>query len=322
MHNANKLGVLLPRDIAIEDFLTFAHTSERLGFDELWLAEDCFFRGGIAQATAVLASTSRITVGIGILPAALRNPVATALEVSFLTELYGDRLILGIGHGMPTWMKQAGVWPESPLTLLSENITAVRQLLSGKTIESAGRYVHLDDIALEFPPRSVPPIMAGVRGPKSLGESGRVADGTILAEPSTPAYVVAARQSIRGGAEHRIVAYNVAAVNESADSAREVVRPALRVVAEPEWRAHIQPLDFSEELYDLRSRCDTADEFAERMPAEWVDRLALAGTPETVAQRIRELHEAGVDTAVLVPPSGHDYLDSLRNFETMLTLFE
>ena len=47
----------------------FAAATEQAGFDELWVPEDCFLSGGIAQAAVALATTSRIGVGIGIMPA-------------------------------------------------------------------------------------------------------------------------------------------------------------------------------------------------------------------------------------------------------------
>ena len=80
------------------------------------MVEDLPFRGGIAQAGVVLASTERIRVGVGILPAAVRNPVFAAMEASTLAELYPGRLVLGVGHGMPGWIRQVGAWPSSPLT--------------------------------------------------------------------------------------------------------------------------------------------------------------------------------------------------------------
>ncbi|HJQ45778.1 MAG TPA: hypothetical protein VJT49_10090 [Amycolatopsis sp.] len=49
---------------------------------------------------------------------------------------------------------------------------------------------------LEFSPAVVPPLLTGVRGPKSPRVSGAPADGTILAEPSAPEYVRAARAAI------------------------------------------------------------------------------------------------------------------------------
>ncbi|MET0773833.1 MAG: LLM class flavin-dependent oxidoreductase, partial [Candidatus Limnocylindrales bacterium] len=76
-----RIGVMLPRDLPATQVLEFARRAERLGFDEVWVVEDLGFRGGIAQAGAVLASTERIIVGIGILPAGARNAAFAAMEL-------------------------------------------------------------------------------------------------------------------------------------------------------------------------------------------------------------------------------------------------
>ena len=125
------VGVMLPRDLPAHLFRTYAQRAETLGFDELWVVEDCFFRGGVAQAAAALAMTERIRVGIGILPAAVRNAAFTAMEVATLAELFPGRVDIGIGHGMPGWMRQVGAWPASPLTMLGEHLDAVRAVLHG-----------------------------------------------------------------------------------------------------------------------------------------------------------------------------------------------
>ena len=39
-------GVSLPRNLPADRIVDFARSAERLGFDELWIVEDCFFRGG------------------------------------------------------------------------------------------------------------------------------------------------------------------------------------------------------------------------------------------------------------------------------------
>ena len=45
-----------------------AAAADAAGLDQLWVWEDCFSESGIATATAMLATTSRVTVGIGLLP--------------------------------------------------------------------------------------------------------------------------------------------------------------------------------------------------------------------------------------------------------------
>ena len=95
---------MLPRDLPATDVLPFAHAADALGFAELWVVEDCFFRGGIAQAAAVLASTPRIHVGIGILPAAVRVHDSRRLAVrtgwrAWFTGLVRGRWLRADGRG-------------------------------------------------------------------------------------------------------------------------------------------------------------------------------------------------------------------------------
>ena len=52
----------------------------------LW--EDCFLEGGIAQAAVVLVLSESLTVGVGVLPAPLRNVVITAMEIATLEAMF------------------------------------------------------------------------------------------------------------------------------------------------------------------------------------------------------------------------------------------
>src|SRR5690606_34948720 len=87
------------------------------------------------------------------------------------------------------WMAQMGARTPSPLTTLEEVVTAVKRLLAGERVTMRGRHVRLEDVQLDQPPALVPPVLAGVRGPRSLALAGRVADGVVLAEPAGPSYV-------------------------------------------------------------------------------------------------------------------------------------
>jgi alkanesulfonate monooxygenase SsuD/methylene tetrahydromethanopterin reductase-like flavin-dependent oxidoreductase (luciferase family) len=310
------VGVMLPRDLPAAQFRAYAQRAEELGFDELGVGEDCFFRGGIAQAAAVLAMTERIRVGIGILPAAVRNAAFTALEVSTLAELFPGRVDVGIGHGMPGWMRQVGAWPASPLTMLGEHLEAVRAILGGARTSTDGRYVSLDGVQLESVPPA-PRILAGVRGPKSLALAGRSADGTVLAEPVTPEYVAEALRHIAPTREHRIVAYCIAVVDDSADAARDAARPALEWIGEPDWDVHIAPLPFADEFRALRRASPRRADFVAAMPDAWVDQLAVVGTVDGARMRIGQLHDAGVTTTVLIPV-GPDPLVALENLARVL----
>jgi alkanesulfonate monooxygenase SsuD/methylene tetrahydromethanopterin reductase-like flavin-dependent oxidoreductase (luciferase family) len=154
--------------------------AERAGVAELWLWEDCFLQGGIAQAAAALASTETLTVGLGVLPAPLRNVVTTAMEIATLEAIFPGRLRLGIGHGVQDWMRHAGAAVASPLTLMREYITALSDLLAGRSVTVDGRYVRLAGVRLDWPPQQRVPVLIGGTGPKTLTLAGELADGVIL----------------------------------------------------------------------------------------------------------------------------------------------
>ena len=90
------LGVMFRREHTPENLPNFARQAEEAGFDELWVVEDCFYGSGIASAATALASTGFISVGLGIMPAVVRNPVFTAMEIATLARLYPGRF--GQGH--------------------------------------------------------------------------------------------------------------------------------------------------------------------------------------------------------------------------------
>jgi alkanesulfonate monooxygenase SsuD/methylene tetrahydromethanopterin reductase-like flavin-dependent oxidoreductase (luciferase family) len=311
---------MLPRDVPATQVLGFARRAEQLGFDEVWVVEDLGFRGGIAQAGALLASTERIVVGIGILPAGARNAAFAAMELATLAQLFPGRLIAGVGHGMPAWMRDVGAWPESPLTLLREFTVALRTLMRGEPGPAGGRYVRVEGVVIEEMPEVVPPVVLGVRGPKSLAVAGEVADGVNLAEPATPAYISTAfAQTGRslGDPGFEVIAYDLAVVDDDADRARARVRPALAPIGEPDWAPHIAPLPFATGFARHREASDSPKSFAATLPAAWVDALTLAGTSDEVRARIAARRAAGATSSVLIPV-GHDRLAVLEELARVI----
>jgi alkanesulfonate monooxygenase SsuD/methylene tetrahydromethanopterin reductase-like flavin-dependent oxidoreductase (luciferase family) len=309
------IGVVMPGDTHPADMTAYARRAEDLGFDAVWVVEDCFLGGGIAQTMAVLGATSTMTVGIGILPAAARNPAFAAMELATVSGLYPGRVIIGIGHGMPGWMQQAGSWTASPLTMLRETLLAIGSLLRGESVTVQGRYVSLTDVRLTHPPELLPPIVVGVRGPRSLHLAAELADGVVLAEPVTPEYLASVREHT--GPDLPIHAYNVAAVDDDADRARRLVRAGLSWIGEPDWAPHIQALPFAAEFTDLRRRHSRREDFAAALPNEWVDQLAITGTPADARRQLARLDRAGSGHAVLIP-AGPDAFSALTSLAGLL----
>lgn len=179
---APRLGLtFVPWDRPPEDLPAFARLVEDSGLDTLWLWEDCFAQSGLACAATALAGTSRIRVGVALLPTPLRNVALTAMELATLARLYPGRLLPGIGHGVQDWMAQAGAKVASPMTLLREYAVALRALLAGEEVTVSGRYVKLDRVRLRYPPTEPLPLLMGGFGEKTLRLSAELADGVLLA---------------------------------------------------------------------------------------------------------------------------------------------
>ena len=313
----SSIGIMFRCKNAPEDLILFSKEVESAGFDELWIVEDCFFAGGIASVSTALANTQSIRVGLGIMPAVGRNPAFAAMEIALLARIYPGRFLPGFGHGVGDWMKQIGAFPSSQLAALEEVTLTVRDLLAGKTVNFDGKHVHLDHVTLDFPPQTIPGISLGVRGPKSLQISGRVADGTILAEHASAEYVSWAIEQIRIGQEqggrsnepHRVTVYTFCSMDDDHDTAIQKLRPLIiQGVASGNLFPYLEPLGIVEEA----KRLIETGTLETHMPDEWVTKLAVSGTPAECQAAIQKLMNAGADSVVLVPIE--------EDFETMTAL--
>ena len=267
---APRLGLAFVPTLPPERLLGVALAADGV-LDDLWVWEDCFTESGIASATAALAATERLSVGLGLMPAPLRNVALTAMEVATVHRMFPGRFLPGIGHGVQEWMAQVGARVASPLTLLQEYAVALRRLLDGEEVTVTGRYVRLDGVRLRWPPGSPTPLLLGGTGPRTLELGGRLGDGVLLANTHTPAEVVtslahavAGRATTpSGGSALALVTTLIAATGPQAQ---------VRVDAElPRWG-----------VAPSRDR-------------------AVAGDAATVADAVSRLAEAGATTVVVQP---------------------
>jgi alkanesulfonate monooxygenase SsuD/methylene tetrahydromethanopterin reductase-like flavin-dependent oxidoreductase (luciferase family) len=276
---APSLGVVFRPQLPPERLRSVARAADDAGLDELWLWEDCFLEGGVSTATAALAWTERIRVGIGLLPVPLRNVALAAMEAATLARLFPGRLELAVGHGVQEWMGQVGARVQSPMTLLREYTTALRALLAGQRVTTDGRYVHLDGVALDWPPTQAPRLMIGAVGPRTVALSGELADGTLLTAGTTPdalrrtrGRLDEARAAVAISGAHTVTVYLIAV---SGPQAEQRLAAELRA-----WS-----LDGNEDV-------------------------GIAGGPEQLAEGISRWGAAGADSVVLQPSADEPDLEA------------
>ena len=120
----------------------------------------------------MLAWTSRIRVGIGLMPVPLRNVAITAMEIATIEGLFPAGSLPAIGHGVQRWMGQVGARAESPLTLLGEYADALRGCWRVEQFTVEGRYVTLDRSGWIGRPRSSHPCSSAGRDRRPAARRG------------------------------------------------------------------------------------------------------------------------------------------------------
>jgi 5,10-methylenetetrahydromethanopterin reductase len=292
------IGMCFPRTFPAALVTDVARRLEGGGADALWVIEDCFYTTGPTLSAAALAVTERLTVGLGILPAVARNPAVTAMEIATLCALAPGRFLPGIGHGVQEWMGQMGVRPKSPLTTLEEVTVAVTRLLAGENVTVEGKEVRLQDVKLDRPPTEAPPILLGVRGPKSLALAGRVGGGVVLAEPASPSYVRAAVEQAGSPDDFVVAAFSAFCVRSDRKTAYEWTAPWLAgLIAEN--NPALKPLPFYEDLITRYDELGVAG--LATMPQDWWAELGPIGTLDDAATHLDALEAAGVHHIGLFP---------------------
>ena len=256
-----------------------ARTADNAGVDELWLWEDCFQSGGISTAAIALSHSDHLTVGVGVLPAPMRNVALTAMEIATLCRFFPGRVRIGIGHGVQDWMGQIGVRVASPMTFLREYLTCLRALLRGESVTYTGRYVSLSEVRLQWPPPADVELLAAATGPRTLALSGELATGTVLTGGTTPDQVRSAITHIDADRPHSVVVYLPCTIGADAHALiqREIEH----------WK-------FS----DTESAHD----------------LAVYGEPADIAVAAGRWIDAGADTVVLQPTAEaniHQFLETV-----------
>ncbi len=273
-------AVFLPQNPP-ERLREVVRVAEQAGLEELWIWEDCFLEGGISTATAALAWSERLRVGVGVLPVPLRNVAIAAMEIATVERLFGGRTIWGVGHGVQDWMGQIGARVASPITLLSEYTEALRALLAGQRITVRGRYIQLNDVALDWPPMRAPELLSAATGPRTLRLVGELADGVILTSST----------SVHG-------------VHEAVDRIREgragVGRPGTERVVVNVVTA--TGPDAAERLRADLERIGRAD----------LDGIGVAGDAPAIAETVLRYAAAGADTVVLQPTADADPVEFVR----------
>jgi 5,10-methylenetetrahydromethanopterin reductase len=259
-----------------------ARAAEAAGIDAVWFAENPFARGIMASATACAVATRTQSIGAGVFNPFGRHPTLIAMEIGALDELSGGRVRLGMGSGLGHAVERMGFSTERSLTALRESIGIVRALLHGEEVNVSGAIFNVQRVKLDYRPRSDIPIFMAARGPRAVKTCGEIADGLIVSNMSTAAFVANTVRSLREAARAAgrtglpgVVQYMPCVPRPDRDEAFRAAKRAITDMLPAYW-------SLAQRLPDARSALMEGSGISETEFATAVSRLKNGDAPDTV----------------------------------------
>ena len=302
-----KYGLTIWLDQPLDAVTELAVAAEDAGFADVWLPDHYFLRDVYAAQALIAARTTTLRLATGIAAIQLRHPALIASAAATIAECSGGRAVIGIGPGGHEFPSQFAMRPKSPLTMLREAVAIIRQLTSGPA-RFRGDYFSADGSELRWRIEP-PPIYLSARGPRMLELAGEIADGVIIHGVHRD-FLDYARTRIAHGAERsgrdprecQIAVMLDVEVHRDEAVAIDQLRPRCTLMAGGTYSDELLPVyGFDPEaVATLRSALNDPNvREAEYVTDEMVRAFAVGGTAETVARRLGELSNLGVDLAIL-----------------------
>ncbi len=280
---------------ALRRYLRHARRADAGDFESVWLAERHFTSYGtignpVVLASAVAERTSRIRIGFAALILALHNPFQLAEELAVLDVLSGGRLLVGVGSGRAGVEARAlGLAFEDPHELFDEAVALLPRIWSGEAFDHPGPRFPASFPGARLRPQQQPhpPLLRAIVHDDSAVAAAKARMPMLLGRfprarlaPTVDLY----RRTLAaaGATETEIEAL----VARSAALRHVVVAPSDReahAVAREAMAGYIARAHEVNEPHEL-------DDFLER--------ACVYGSAATVAERLTEVAELGLGTAI------------------------
>ncbi|MCC7348412.1 MAG: LLM class flavin-dependent oxidoreductase [Variibacter sp.] len=311
-----------------------AHAAEELGFTDVWIADERFYREPYALLTLIATKTQRVNIGPCVTDPFSRHPALTAMAIYTLDEISQGRAILGIGAGISGFAEMDMPRPK-PVRAIREAVMLVRALGSGEEVSQDGEVVRFAGGKLGFKPSrpSLPLWLAG-NGPQVQALGAKIADAVIMEACGTAPEAQAFTRRIESaataagrapGAVRRIARLNVSISDVRADALDALRLRTARTLAS--GRTHLETLNAQglalpacvrEQVADIPYKAGAApyDVIRGAVSDDMVRAISLGGTPADIEAQLVALFEAGIDGIILspLPARGMDMRSTLERF--------
>jgi probable F420-dependent oxidoreductase len=252
----------------MRDAQAAAQLIEHLGFPTVWLPE-AVGRDPFVTSSLLLSATERLKVATGIANIYARDPMTMAACQKTLAEAFPGRFLLGLGVS------------HAPI------VAGLRKHDYGKPYSYMNDYLDRIDASLFMAvgPTEPPGRLLAALGPKMLELAATKANG------SHPYFCPVEHTALaRGtmGPDALLAPEQMCVVSSDSGDARRIARKAMKRYLElPNYWNNLQRFGYTED--------DLVDGGSDRL----VDAIVVWGTPQQIADRVKQQHDAGADHVCL-----------------------
>src|SRR5262245_13785588 len=301
--------------------------AERLGYDSVWSGES-YGTDAVTPIAWVLARTSKIKAGTGIMQMSARTPTCAAMTAATLQAMSQNRFLLGIGPSGPQVIEGWHGMPYGkPLTRTREYIAVVRKVLAREApLQHQGEHYQIPyngpaATGLGKPLKSILHPHPGLKiytaaiSPAGLKTAGEVADGVqpifmspertnLITEHVLAGMAAAGRKSL---ADFDIAPFVRVAMGNDLAACRDKIRPEMALYI---GGMGARSRNFYNDLVKRMGYEDAAskiqDSFlagrrqdaAAAVPDSLIDETALVGPPDRIKDRLKAWKDGAKDHSI------------------------
>jgi F420-dependent oxidoreductase-like protein len=326
-----------------EEQLELAQAADEAGYDSIWAAE-AYGSDAATVMAWIAANTKNARIASGIFQMPARTPAMTAMTAATLDNISDGRLVLGLGMSGPQvvegWHGQAF---DNQLQRTREYIAIVRKALDRETVTYDGEFYSLPrpggpgkPLKLIIKPvQDRIPIYLAAIGPKNTALAAEIADGW-LPTLFAPDHIDAFKESIEEGAKRAgrspgeldIAPMVSLAIGSDAQKARDLMRPYLALYVggmgsrkKNFYKNLVTRYGYGDEAQKVQDLYldHKYDEAMAALPDELIEKVALCGPKDAIAERLAVYREAGVGT-LLVSPVAQSVDERVEMLRTLAAL--
>jgi probable F420-dependent oxidoreductase len=232
----------------------------------------------------ISAVTTRVRIGTSILLLPLYPPAIVAKQIADLDRATGGRLILGVGVGgeYPQEFRACGIPMSERGRRTDEAIPLLRRLWTAEAVSHDGPFYPMTDVKVHPAPAQPggPPVVVAGRKDPAMRRAARLGDGWMPYLYSPRRYAA------------------------SVERIHEFAKDEGRDLTGFEWFAFIFVNAHPDGRRAREEAARTLGGTYNQDFRDMIDRVAAAGTPDEVRQKIEDFVDAGARHFIFVPAAG------------------